>query len=167
MEFKKEHPLYFESSGRLVTILGRQSISNPNVALIETIKNSYDADATKVNILFKEIKESHHLGEIIISDNGSGMSEDDIRERWMKPATDNKLQEPVSKKYKRPKIGQKGIARFALSTLAREVELLTKPLGSIRGYRLTIDWSKFEEEGGSFERTPIEFSSFSKKKEEH
>ena len=166
MEFKKEHPLYFESSGRLVTILGRESISNPNIALIETIKNAYDADAEKVDVGFEEIK-AHHGGRITISDDGIGMTEEAIKERWMRPATDNKLHEPFTKKFKRRKIGEKGIARFALSTLAQEVELITKPAGASKGYRLFIDWNKFEEEGGSFERTPVDFASFSKKKTEH
>jgi len=166
MEFKKEHPLYFESSGRLVTILGRESISNPNIALIETIKNAYDADAEKVDVDFEEIR-AHHGGKIIISDDGIGMTEENIKERWMRPATDNKLHEPFTRKYKRRRIGEKGIARFALSTLAQEVELITKPTGTTKGYRLSLDWNRFEEEGGSFERTPVDFASFSKKKTEH
>ncbi len=165
MEFKKEHPLYFESSGRLITILGRESISNPNVALIETIKNAYDADAKEVNVVFEDIK-AHHGGKIIISDDGIGMTEEDIKEHWMKPATDNKLHKPFTEKYKRRKIGEKGIARFALSTLAQEAELITKPIDATRGYRLFIDWSKFEEEGVSFEKNPVDFASFGKKKTE-
>jgi hypothetical protein len=166
MEFKKEHPLYFESSSRLLTILGRESISNPNIALIEMIKNAYDADAEEVNVTFEDIKMLRG-GKIIIEDDGHGMTEREIKDYWMKPATDNKAHEPTTRKYKRKKIGEKGIARFALSTLSQELELTTKPLGSTRGYRIFIDWSKFEEEGGSFERIPIEFSSFSKKKVEH
>lgn len=167
MEFKKEKPLYFESSGRLVTILGRESISNPNIALIESVKNGYDADAKKVSVIFKELKESHHLGKIVVNDNGNGMTLEEIRDTWMKPATDNKVQEPLSKKYKRHKIGEKGIARFALSTLAQKTEITTQTAGITKGYRLLVDWSKFEEDGGSFERIPVELSSFKKKKKEH
>ncbi len=125
MEFKKEHPLYFESSGRLVTILGKESVSNPSIALIEAIKNTYDADAKEVDVIFKEVK-SYHKGEIIIQDDGHGMTREDIKERWMKLATDNKLHEPFTKKYKRRKIGEKGIARFAFSTLGLAGEVIKK-----------------------------------------
>ncbi|MBI4085040.1 MAG: ATP-binding protein [Candidatus Liptonbacteria bacterium] len=166
MEFKKEHLLYFGSSGRLVRVLGRESISNPNIALIEAVKNAYDADAKEVNISFEEIK-AHHGGKIIISDDGTGMTEEDIRDRWMTTATDNKLHEPFTKKYKRRKIGEKGIARFAFSTLAQALELITKPAGATKGYRLFIDWNRFDEEGASFEKTPVDFKSSSKKKAEH
>ncbi|XOB40884.1 MAG: ATP-binding protein [Candidatus Nealsonbacteria bacterium] len=167
MEFKKEHPLYFESSGRLVIILGRESISNPNIALLEVIKNSYDADAKEVDLTFKNLTKPLHENEVIIADDGNGMTEENIKQYWMKPATDNKLHDPFTKKYKRRKIGEKGIARFALSTLAKEITLTTKPAGKLKGYQLYINWREFEQEGGSFEKIPISFKSFRKKKAEH
>src|SRR3989338_4323575 len=115
--YEKGPPLYFKASGRLTKILGRESISNPMVALIETIKNSYDADATQVTIKFEKMDSPG--ARIVVRDNGTGMDFDGFDHIWMTAATDTKEKAPLSKKYKRQKIGEKGIGRFGLDNLSR------------------------------------------------
>ena len=63
--------LNFRISSGLKNIIGQELITNQYIAIFELVKNSYDASAKEVNILFREDK-------IIISDNGVGMSLDDI-----------------------------------------------------------------------------------------
>lgn len=61
---------------RLITMLGDQLIKNELIALVELIKNSYDADASWVKVSFIDFKEDFSLkstSKIIIEDNGCGM----------------------------------------------------------------------------------------------
>ena len=71
---------------RIIRTIGDELISNEVVAIIELIKNSYDADATKVTITFEgSLKRGE--GNIIIEDDGTGMSLNTIQKAWMEPAT--------------------------------------------------------------------------------
>jgi signal transduction histidine kinase len=134
--------LPFSITARTAILLGRENISSPIVAVLELVKNAYDADAEKVIIRFR--KASLPEGTIEIIDNGHGMSWDDINTKWMVIGTDNKLITPVSPKG-RLKVGEKGIGRFALDRLATQTVLETTPLHAPNEptYRLTINWDKF------------------------
>src|SRR5260370_32546310 len=109
---KKEVP--FKISSRTARMLGRQNVSNQYVAVIELIKNAYDADAPYAVITFEKAGTSE--GKIIIEDNGSGMDEDALINRWLMIGTDYKEREPISKGG-RVRTGAKGIGRFALDRL--------------------------------------------------
>jgi len=157
--------VYFSTSARIAKLLGRESIANPIIALLELIKNSYDADATEVKIIFENIRSG--AGKIRIIDNGIGMTFDDIKTKWMRAATDDKEREPLSKKLKRRKIGEKGIGRFAAERLAKRLILVSKPEGSTEGYCLVINWPDFEEANADFEKVPNKCYPSRKKKGEH
>src|SRR5579864_8319380 len=101
---KKSVP--FKVSSRMIRMFGRQNVSNPLVAIIELIKNAYDADAHTVTVVFSNASTS--AGTIIISDDGSGMDEEAISNRWMMIGTDYKEREPVSQGG-RIRTGAKGI----------------------------------------------------------
>ena len=78
---------------RLLTMLGEQLIKNDRVALVELIKNSYDADATNVLVSFDGLKVSgRRVSQVLVTDNGRGMTEDVIRKHWLNPATPTKLE---------------------------------------------------------------------------
>ena len=66
----------FKVSARAGKLFGRENFSNPEGAIIELVKNSYDADASEVTLLLKDSTEK----EILVSDNGHGMSFDEIKE---------------------------------------------------------------------------------------
>lgn len=138
---KPDGQLAFDSEARLFDLIGRQSVSDPIVALLEIIKNSYDADASKVIVKFENMKTD---GRIIISDDGTGMSFDDIKDKWMKIGTTDKVDHPISKNERR-KIGEKGIGRFALQKLAKRLTMTTKVRGEKIGYIIEINWNKFDE----------------------
>jgi len=141
---QKELP--FSITARTALLLGRESISSPVVAVLELVKNAYDADAKSVTVRFR--KASTPDGTIEILDNGHGMNWEDIETKWMVIGTANKLVNPISPGG-RVRVGEKGIGRFALDRLASQVvmETTSKPLehGPAESTcRLTIYWDRFE-----------------------
>jgi len=156
--------LYFSTAGRLTKLLGRESIANPVIALLELVKNAYDADATEVKIIFENIRSGG--GKIRIIDNGTGMDFNDIQRKWMRAATDDKERNPISKGQRR-KIGEKGIGRFATERLAKRLTLVSKPEGETSGHCLVINWTDFELPNADFEKVPNKCYPFRKKKGEH
>src|SRR2546423_1877080 len=98
----------FTIDARLILQLGRDSIKSHTTALVELIKNSYDADASKVEveIYSNKGKESH----IRVADNGFGMTEQDIDDHWLRIGYSEKIQSKLSRKGRR-KSGEKGIGR--------------------------------------------------------
>ena len=75
---------------RIIRTIGDQLISGPEAALIELVKNSYDADATWIKIKITPREPENPTGLVQIEDNGHGMTEDDITNKWFEPATDEK-----------------------------------------------------------------------------
>ncbi|MDP2704565.1 MAG: ATP-binding protein [bacterium] len=109
---------------RIVKTFGEELISNDYVAIIELVKNSYDADARVVDITFSGPLEKG-LGGITIKDNGLGMSPTDVQEGWMEPASISKLVKRKSHKG-RAILGEKGIGRFSTAKLADKLTLITR-----------------------------------------
>ncbi len=78
---------------RLLTMLGEQLIRNERIALIELIKNSYDADSPWVKVSFVSFGKNYQItasSKIVIEDSGHGMSTDIIEKHWLNPATPQK-----------------------------------------------------------------------------
>jgi signal transduction histidine kinase len=116
-----ERKTFFNIDSRLLFQLGEKLVTNRAVALAELVKNSYDADATSVQVQMKQIIKPG--GVIIINDNGTGMSLPAFEKTWMRIATIDKEENPVSEKYGRTKAGEKGIGRFACRRLSRKLLL--------------------------------------------
>lgn len=134
---------------RIIRTIGDQLISGPEAALIELVKNSYDADATWIKIKIAPPCPDYLLGLIEVSDNGHGMSRSDIENKWFEPATDDKKKNRLSRSGKRTMLGAKGIGRFASSRLGTLTTLTTTSRvdGSHNKYEKTtlkIDWVDFE-----------------------
>ncbi len=128
---------------RLLRILGEDLISSESVALIELVKNAYDADATFVFVRFSgELEPGSGCIEVI--DDGHGMALETVRTAWMEPGTPSKMAHPRSESLKRRLLGEKGIGRFAASRLARELELITKRRGSKTEVYAIFDWGQLE-----------------------
>ncbi|WP_299531819.1 ATP-binding protein [Ulvibacterium sp.] len=119
----------FRPRARLLKQLGDQLIKNESIALIELVKNSYDADASKVDIYMENV-DSDEKGVIIIEDDGFGMSAKIVEDVWMEPGSDFKSKKfdrkEVTPKYKRLPIGEKGIGRFGVHKLGNHIEMTTK-----------------------------------------
>ena len=119
---------------RLLTMLGDQLIKNEQIAVIELIKNAYDADADWVKVSFEGFTEAFGMtkdSKIVIEDNGCGMTANIIEDSWMNPATPNKLSVDGSERrtplYQRIIQGEKGIGRYAMLKLGRTVKMTTRP----------------------------------------
>ncbi|TPD60967.1 sensor histidine kinase [Stenotrophomonas maltophilia] len=154
MKRTKAKPLKFRPYARLLTMLGDQLIKNERVALVELIKNAYDADASWVKLTFqnfnKDFQAASASAKIIIEDDGIGMSRDVIENHWVNPATPGKLVEKKRQRRttKKGRIiqGEKGIGRFALLKLGRCVEMTTRAKGSSSELTLKLDVSSYDED---------------------
>jgi signal transduction histidine kinase len=142
----KEITAQFKPRARLLIQLGDQLIKNESIALIELVKNSYDADANTVNIYMENV-ESESEGLIIIEDDGFGMSEEIVENVWLEPGSDFKSEKvkklEVTPKYKRLPIGEKGIGRFGVHKLGNVIELTSKSESTDEVY-VKIDWRDFD-----------------------
>lgn len=117
---------------RLITMLGDQLIKNESIALVELIKNSYDADASWVKVSFENFNADFSVtshSKIIIEDDGCGMNEQIIKLHWLNPATPEKLKRKATKeKTTKGRIiqGEKGIGRFAVFKLGSTIKITTR-----------------------------------------
>lgn len=143
----KEIPVRFKPRARLLLQLGDQLIKNESIALVELVKNSYDADANIVNIYMENVDDPEN-GIIIIEDDGYGMSPEVVENVWLEPGSDFKTQKikklEVSPKYERLPIGEKGIGRFGVHKLGNVIEMTTKSENQQEVF-VKIDWSDFED----------------------
>ncbi|EPP8768043.1 ATP-binding protein, partial [Acinetobacter baumannii] len=133
----------FKVSARTAKLIGLENFSNEEGAIVELVKNTYDADAHDCILIFdlktkkekqinKDGKEStvekidREKSYICIIDNGIGMNDEIIENQWMTIGTDHKLYEHTTEKS-RVKTGAKGIGRFALNRLGMLTNLLSLP----------------------------------------
>lgn len=129
----------FTVSARTARLIGQENFANAEGAIIELVKNSYDADASVCVIIIDPVNNS-----IRILDNGDGMTETTIRTHWMTIGTDDKK---INYKTKsRVKTGAKGIGRFALDRLGKSSVMITKTLES-ESLVWDVDWNQFENTG--------------------
>ena len=125
----------FTVDSALLRELGERLVGKPHIALAELVKNSYDADATHVDILFE--------GETIeIIDNGHGMSFEEFEHFWMRVGSPHKQEQRFSENLTRPLTGSKGVGRLAVQFLAREIEIRTCRRDSNQEVRAKVDWDE-------------------------
>ena len=145
---------------RLITMLGDQLIKNELIALVELIKNSYDADASWVKVSFIDFASDYSLtatSKIIIEDDGCGMNADILKKHWLNPATPDKLRrKAVNAKTEKGRIlqGEKGIGRFAIFKLGKTIKITTRR-------QRQDDEGHFIDEGDDVENTLVyDFSKY-------
>lgn len=138
--------LKFNVTARTAKLIGMENFANAEGAVIELVKNAYDADSSVCYVVF-DIKALRQESSIYIIDKGFGMTDDVIANQWMTIGTDDKLQHAQSSKTGRVKSGAKGIGRFALNRLGTETEMLTFPDDRPNGYRWMLDWTAFDQPG--------------------
>ena len=139
-------------------LLGRELITDRVTAVFELVKNCYDANATKVTVdLVNVSSEKKEDRKIIISDNGTGMSFIDIRDKWMVVGTNSKRTKQYSDPpFNRKLVGEKGVGRFAVDKLGERLVIHTKEVYAekqvdgkkvIEGENwldVTINWDEYE-----------------------
>lgn len=141
--------VYFKPRARLMNQLGEQLIKNESIALLELVKNSYDADAKNVKVTMSNIDQSQ-FGSIIIEDDGEGMDINTVKDVWMVLGTDSKkkkLDKMIKNKERSPlgrlPMGEKGIGRFGAHKLGHKISLISRMANS-REVVVDIDWLKFD-----------------------
>ncbi len=145
-----EKQINFKSRARLMPQIGDQLIKNESIALLELVKNSYDADAFNVWVEMLDV-DKPKIGKISVKDNGDGMNLKIIEDSWMEIGTDNKknlLEEYISgnrkSKLGRLPMGEKGIGRFGVHKLGNKITLITRMYGE-KEIVVHIDWTMFEQ----------------------
>ena len=158
----------FKVSARTAKLIGLENFSNEEGAIIELVKNTYDADAKNCVLIFdlkyKKIiikEEEEEKGrevfdkqnsKIYIIDNGIGMTKDVITNQWMTIGTDDKLYKHLTDNG-RVKTGAKGIGRFALNRLGTATNLVTVSIdektNQKKGINWNVNWNDFDKSGST------------------
>ena len=161
--------LHFKTNVQLKNIIDKVFTNNVYIAILELIKNSFDADAKRVDISFVNLKEnddadnqyySDRTSRIIIRDNGVGMDLTDISDKWLNIAYSEKKNR--ARQYNRMMAGAKGVGRFSCDRLGMYLNLYAKKHGS-KCVLLTIDWKRFEidDESKEIQSIDLEYSELS------
>ena len=131
----------FSVDAGVIDRLGSELVARQETAVSELVKNSYDADATKVNIKFENSDEIR--GTLYIEDNGTGMNREQLINGFMRISSSSKIHNPISETYKRKRAGQKGIGRFAVQRLAEKLTITTQTENDDTALVLSINWNEY------------------------
>jgi signal transduction histidine kinase len=143
--------LNFKTNIQLKSIIGKDLINDDNIAILELVKNSFDADAKKVEVVYKNLKDnddktvaifSENTSRLIIRDDGLGMDIDDFENKWLNIAYSEKKSN--NRQHNRMMAGAKGVGRFSCDRLGEYLNLYARKKGSNEYILLKIDWKKFE-----------------------
>lgn len=128
----------FTIDAALLRELGERLVGKPHVALAELVKNSYDADATDVSIVFSD-------DSITVTDNGRGMSRDEFVNYWLRVGTTHKQEETYSKSG-RILTGSKGVGRLSVQFLGDSLEIVSQKRKE-KKFKANVDWAANRESG--------------------
>jgi signal transduction histidine kinase len=146
-----ENKLHFKTNIQLKSIIGKDLINDDNIAILELVKNSFDADAKTVKVEYSNLKNnddkvietfSDGTSRLIIKDDGLGMGLDDIQNKWLNIAYSEKKSN--TRQHNRMMAGAKGVGRFSCDRLGEFLNLYTKKKDADEYLLLKIDWKKFE-----------------------
>lgn len=127
---------YIIEDRTIAALLGEQNFTNKESAVLELVKNAYDAGATLFTLSFE-------ADTILVSDNGSGMDASDIKQNWMHVGKSDKDYDTIDfENHPRVLAGSKGIGRFALARLGEMVTVFSRKQDpSAQGVRWSTDWN--------------------------
>lgn len=123
----------------IVFSIGLGLITDFNAAIIELIKNSYDADAE--NVIISVYKKGEMISRVIVEDDGHGMTLDVVKNNWLVPGFSSKIDRKISPEKKRFLLGSKGLGRFGVNYIGRKIELTT--VSKNEKTELSINWNQF------------------------
>ena len=151
----KFHPRVFNS-------LGADLVTDDIVALIELVKNSYDAGADKVNISF--FNDENEKLTLEICDNGCGMTREVIKDVWFTVATPFKENNKsiIIDNTKRKVSGEKGLGRLSTARLGELLEVYTKTKND-GCWKITLNWSEITDSntaGGIIEKSTFPYPNY-------
>lgn len=161
--------VHFRTNVLLKSIIGKDLITDDNIAVLELVKNSFDANSRKVEIHFlntldnndSQVMEDAAVGpgtksivkkkqdpaptysKVIIKDTGIGMNEADLKDKWLNIAYSEKKQK--REEFGRLMAGNKGVGRFSCDRLGQYLDIYTRKKGDDI-LHLRINWKDFEVE---------------------
>lgn len=139
--------LHFKTNTLLKNLVGKDLINDDNIAIVELVKNSFDAKSDGVLVRFTDFSPrgvSTESSQIIIADEGIGMDLTDIEDKWLNIAYSEKIL--LEQKTGAYLAGNKGIGRFSCDRLGKQLDLLTRKEDN-ELLHLRIWWPDFEVEG--------------------
>lgn len=149
--------VHFKTNILLKNIIGKDLITDDNIAILELVKNSYDAGSKTVHIVFQNVATNNDMtvsmpdeqsSRILICDQGCGMDYDGLINKWLNIAYSEK-KENTSLNGRR-QAGNKGVGRFSCDRLGKTLTIFTKMAGKVL-LKLSIDWRLFESENAQNE----------------
>lgn len=133
-----------KAKSHILSLLGDQLIGSDGLAIFELVKNAYDADAENVTIEFKNLNTPNQ--QIIIEDDGHGMSLDIIDRVWLTVGTDFKRNKEGKKSPRgRFSLGNKGVGRLAVHKLAQQITVETQTIDQTTYSKFSINWKELIE----------------------
>lgn len=161
--------MFLRPSARLQRYLGQELIADPNLAIIEFVKNAYDAGAQVVVVEFS-LREGE-TKKLRISDNGIGMDEESFRANWLRPGfsakspdyqgpivSANKNEDAVRLATQRDPAGEKGLGRLSAGRLGNVLHIWTRPSIEEQWLHVLFDWQKYENMNIPLDQVEIPFA---------
>ena len=159
---------FFKPSARLQRYLGQELIADPDLAVIEFVKNAYDGGASLVLVDFKLANSDNT--SLLIADNGVGMDSVSFEKNWMHPGYSSKSPDAPSedgetfssaaskRQGKRVPAGEKGLGRLAAGRLGKNLEVFTRTQADLPWLRVFFDWTRFEDMTVQLDEVEIPYS---------
>ncbi len=135
--------LHFSTHAELKNVIGQDLINDDNIAIIELVKNGIDAGARRIKLSFVDQLVAGYPSTgpaILLEDDGSGMSTDDVQYKWLNIAYSEKKEQQVKG---RVLAGNKGVGRFACDRLGTKLDMYTQRKGEAL-LHVEVDWTAFE-----------------------
>ena len=163
----KNQVFRFVPSARLQHYLGNQLIADPNLAIIEFVKNAYDAGAASLYLDFR-ISDPERTA-LVIADDGTGMDEESFEENWMHPGFSAKSPDAPARSRQSPHsaaatreadripAGEKGIGRLAAGRLGQSLEVFTRTRRNAPWLHVFFDWRSFDDMTKSLQDVEISY----------
>lgn len=150
-----EQDVRFDIDPHVIKQLGKELITDEMTALMELVKNAYDADANYVSVEIdtegtyegEKLQYPHHKGYIVIEDDGFGMDEATILKSWLTISYSNKRAvggvKPKTPAGRTP-LGEKGLGRLSTQRLANVCEIFTMKAEEPQRLHIAFNWEDFE-----------------------
>lgn len=131
----EEHAYKMTVDLSVVESLGINLYSNAAAVLSELVANAYDADATLVEIDWKQ-----NGSKVTIVDDGCGMTKEELNDRFLVVGYKKRHAEgDISPKWKRPYMGRKGIGKLSIFSIAQEVIVYSTKRERSNGFKIDVE----------------------------
>lgn len=137
-----KQPYRMEFDVGTIKHLGLQMYSTLPPVIGELVANGWDANATKVEITIPEDPIEEQTSEIIISDDGIGMSDEEMRKKYLivgRDRRENEGDDVTSSPYYRKIMGRKGIGKFSAFGIAKEIDVESVKDSEVSHFRMNYD----------------------------